>query len=374
VVSKLFGKDGAITRLASEYRLPADSLQCEIDDVVVIRSKSGRPLSDIRSSTDSREVGEAISVLLAKLHEDPNAELHCSLAGGRKTMGALLALALQLCARPGDRLYHVLVSEPFDRIPDFYYPSSRRRYHLFEGERLDSRKARVDLAEIPIIRLGAVAQSLGLGSGELARRAQRMEEAVIGCFRPPVMEIDRRVCALSAGKVHIVLPPREFALYCLYAGLRVQCVRCAANGRPGCERCQPTDQEIYDDHRANLLAAYRQCRPGGGERLARLLSDQTGREGARTDFDDWLRQTRSKLNRRLRAWAVSNPGLGTALIQRMRTSSSLKENRRGLCLSPNCIRFRNVDKDNFNVAKDAPKGRARSTVLGLTAPNLWTSG
>jgi len=207
VVASLLGTRGAIRRLASEYRLPPGSLQCTLDDVFVIRSRAGKPLSDIRSSADSRDAGDVMARLLADLHSDPNVEIRCSIAGGRKTMAALLALALQTCARPGDRLYHVLVSEPFERIPDFFYPPRSRRLHTVDGRTVDSCKARIDLAEVPMIRLGAVAESLGLGSEQLALRARKIEEATNRNFRPVAVEIDFERRALHCGGDAVRLPP-----------------------------------------------------------------------------------------------------------------------------------------------------------------------
>jgi CRISPR-associated protein (TIGR02584 family) len=245
VVSSLVGTQGAIHRLGAEYRLPSDTLRCTVDDVVVIRSRSGKPLPDIRSSADSRDAGEVIAKLLSELHSDAGAEIHCSIAGGRKTMAALLALALQTCARAGDRLYHVLVNEPFERIPDFFYPPRKRRRYRVGRATVDSSKARIDLAEVPLIRLGAVAESLGLGSEELALRARKIEEAANRSFQPAPVEIDFAERSLRFGAGTVRLPPQHFALYTLYAALRHRCASCRRLRRRACEACHPTDSEIF---------------------------------------------------------------------------------------------------------------------------------
>lgn len=49
-------------------------------------------------------------------------QLHASIAGGRKSQGALLALSMSLFARPGDRLSHVIVDDAFANRRDFFYP------------------------------------------------------------------------------------------------------------------------------------------------------------------------------------------------------------------------------------------------------------
>lgn len=38
-------------------------------------------------------------------------------------MGFALGYAMSLFGRPQDCLSHVLVSDPYERVPDFYYPT-----------------------------------------------------------------------------------------------------------------------------------------------------------------------------------------------------------------------------------------------------------
>lgn len=352
VMSTLPGKNGAIRRMAAEYRLPEGALLCDFSDVMVLRSRSGRPLQDIRSSEDSREAGEAIAELLHRLHSDANVHLHCSIAGGRKTMGALLALALQLCARPGDRLYHVLVNEPFERIPEFFYPPRRPRVYELDGRRVDSRLARIDLAEIPLIRLGAVAESLGFDGEDLARRAAAVEAAVMESVRAPHLLLDFSSCRVWIDDREVRLAPQEFALYALYASIRSACRPCARKGRAGCASCRVTDDEIFDDFREKLMRIYSRCRPASGSRLMKLLTDRSGSGDVREAFGEWLRQTRSRINRTLRRAGVIN--IGPCLVLQWRGSEDVPAsyNRRGLSLSPGFILLTNVGGEEINVGID----------------------
>ena len=92
-----------------------------------------------------------------ELTQEPSHELHVSIAGGRKTMGYYLGYALSLYGRPQDRLSHVLVSDPYETNRDFYYPTPYD--HPIHGSRgnkdvtVDARNARVELADIPFVRL-----------------------------------------------------------------------------------------------------------------------------------------------------------------------------------------------------------------------------
>jgi CRISPR-associated protein (TIGR02584 family) len=353
VVSSLVGSRGTIHRLVSDYRLP-NTIQCAYEDVFVIKSRSGKPLSDIRSSADSSDAGEYIAKVLAELHSDPAVEIHCSIAGGRKTMSALMALALQICARPGDRLYHVLVNEPFESIPDFYYPPRQRKLYSVDGKIADSRKARIDLAEVPMIRLGAVAESLGLGAEQLALRARKIEQAANRGFRPSPVDLDFKECELRFKTGAVRLPPQEFALYAVYAGLRRRCKACRRNRSQACKSCHPTDGEIFARYRPLLRAVYYLVRPSGGPRLMKMLEDADQKAENAQDFDEWLRQTRSRIGRGLRASGAGVPAL--AFISDSKDIAAEKGTRRGLRLPPDLIHFTNVGTGNPNVDLLATRG------------------
>lgn len=67
-------------------------------------------------------------------------------------MGALLRL-LTLSGRETDRLTHVLVNDPYDTLPDFFFPAqpggpipSRL------GAPVDPSDARIELADVPLVR------------------------------------------------------------------------------------------------------------------------------------------------------------------------------------------------------------------------------
>ena len=71
---------------------------------------------------------------LKKLTADQNTVLHCSLAGGRKTMSVYFAYALQFFGRTQDKLYHVLTQpQEFQDDVDFYYLLSQLRILSFSN-------------------------------------------------------------------------------------------------------------------------------------------------------------------------------------------------------------------------------------------------
>lgn len=142
-------------RLREDYGLPPIAFTPE--HIHVLRDAEGQPLDDIRTQADNTLAADFITETLRQLTEDPDSELHVSIAGGRKTMGYYLGYALSLYGRPQDRLSHVLVSDPYETNRKFYYPTPYEHpIYSKRGDKeitVDARQAQVDLADIPFVQL-----------------------------------------------------------------------------------------------------------------------------------------------------------------------------------------------------------------------------
>lgn len=115
-------------------------------------------LEDITTSEESAAAADLIMREVRKFTEDDSTTLIASVAGGRKTMGVLLAQCVSLLGRPRDRLCHVLVSRPFDSPemqPLFLFPEPGLK-HRFRGRLYRSESAAVELTEIPFVPFRAL--------------------------------------------------------------------------------------------------------------------------------------------------------------------------------------------------------------------------
>ena len=194
------------------------------DEVRVIARrdpKLGRsfPLEDIRTPADNEVAADFILEELRKITENADTRLVASLAGGRKTLGALLYAALSLLGRPQDRLTHVLVNDPFEDpglSPRFYFPTRPEtlHHHPRTGKVHRSVAAHVSLADVPFVRLRELFPKLlgrypGTFSGLVRAYGERIEE-ISG---PPEVALDDADLSMRVNGVRVVLAPREFALF-----------------------------------------------------------------------------------------------------------------------------------------------------------------
>jgi CRISPR-associated protein (TIGR02584 family) len=201
---------GWFQRLVADYGLP--KVRFREEDIHLIRRPDGSPLDDIRDDADNRLAADTIAELVRVLSDDPESEIHASIAGGRKTMGFFLGYAMSLFGRPQDRMSHVLVSEPFEFSPHFFYPTPRSHVIPRPGnpnEALDASIARVWLGDIPFVRMRSE-----LPRESLLRANVAFDEAVRSIqerITPSRVTITRASRSLQIGGQSISLKPTDLA-------------------------------------------------------------------------------------------------------------------------------------------------------------------
>jgi len=173
LIKKNLIETGRFKEFCKEFNLNKDILND--DSIVVIKDQKGSALDDIRKVADNEILGDFITNFIKDKARDEKTRLHCSLAGGRKTMSFYLGSALQLFGRPWDRLYHVLVTPEFESNPDFYYKPKKDKILTSlnpPAKPLHTKDAEIFLAELPFIRLRGKLSLDGKGFKELVEEGQ----------------------------------------------------------------------------------------------------------------------------------------------------------------------------------------------------------
>jgi len=154
-----------IKQLCAEYSLPVPTL--DHNDIIVVKDREGRPISDIRNTEDQSSMADSITSVMRELSRDDNTAVHASIAGGRKSMSFYMGYIFSIFARPFDKLSHVLVSPEFESS-GFWYTTKKSHRFIARTDRvtgetieLDAKDAIIELAEIPFLRLNSVLSKQG---------------------------------------------------------------------------------------------------------------------------------------------------------------------------------------------------------------------
>ncbi len=111
-------------------------------------------LEDIATSAHNDAAADFIMRELRGFTENPETSVLASIAGGRKTMSALLMSCMSLLGRRQDRVLHVLVNSPYDTPvePQFLFPEKGVKYKTRTGESIAVRPE-IELIDVPFVRM-----------------------------------------------------------------------------------------------------------------------------------------------------------------------------------------------------------------------------
>jgi len=241
LAEKALFERGILKNLTDEYDLPPIATK---DISFIIPSDcSGNLLEDIRDETENEAMGDLITSFIREKTKDPSSKLHCSIAGGRKTMSFYLGAALQLFGRPWDKLYHVLVTPEFESNPEFFYKPKRNRVITppnpllpqeggVKEKPLHTKDAVITLAELPFIRLRDKVSLDGKGFKKLVEEGQKeIDMATI----QPELRIDFSGRTVNIGQKKIKLTPLHLMIYAAY--LKRKLHHCKFPQRQYCRDC-----------------------------------------------------------------------------------------------------------------------------------------
>jgi CRISPR-associated protein (TIGR02584 family) len=182
-----------------------------------------RELDDISTLAGNAAAAEVILDEVRRLTANDDIRMIASLAGGRKTMGALLHAAVSLLGRRQDRLTHILVNDPFDQgglRPKFFFPGQPGGDHklrLPDGTDRTIRNADavLQLADVPFAPLNYLFREyigrLPGGFAELVRTASGLVQELA---EPITIELDTEKWVVTFDGVPVHLTGRDIPLFC----------------------------------------------------------------------------------------------------------------------------------------------------------------
>lgn len=220
-------KTGKFWQFCKDFAIDSQKINFSENNIFLLKASDGNTLSDIRFIEDNQVAANQICEIVSQLTKDLNSKLHASVAGGRKSMGILLTAAMQLFGRPQDELSHVLVNEEFETNSEFYYiPPIAQELEVkdFQGNKIKSistKDARIDLADIPFIRLRGVISSWlnqsGVNYSEFVKKAQEDLDLLQSVNE---LRLDLQHYTVTVENRSAILTPREFFIYLFFAQLR----------------------------------------------------------------------------------------------------------------------------------------------------------
>lgn len=162
IENMLFGEDKGWERLktalASEKIKIDKKLLFGLGSIVSpLSADRNSELEDIASTEENSLAADFFLETLRKYTERPDTQVYASIAGGRKTMSALMLSCMSLLGREDDHVLHVLVNPPFDGYmePTFLFPEANVKYKQPKGDKksYSSKDANIELIDLPFVKM-----------------------------------------------------------------------------------------------------------------------------------------------------------------------------------------------------------------------------
>jgi CRISPR-associated protein (TIGR02584 family) len=199
-------KKAMIFNLYNTYKLATEILPSV--KKIILKDDAEIPLEDVRTPGENLQAARQIINFIRRQTSDPHTALHCSIAGGRKTMSAYLALAMNLFGRKQDHLSHVLVSPAkVEDNKEFFFPEP--------GDAAN----RIELTDIPYIHLRTgLSKYFGNMENIEFEDLLRLTNSEIEDWQKEIkaqLNVDQHILFVQWGNHHYEVPisPKNFTIY-----------------------------------------------------------------------------------------------------------------------------------------------------------------
>ncbi len=160
--------------------------------------------SDISSAEENEQAADFILKVIRQYTEDSDTQIIASIAGGRKTMSALMLSCMSLLGREQDRVCHVLANDDYIfSNKDFLYPKNKK----------EEKAAQIILSDIPFVRVrGLYAEKRGEAPTSYSAMVRLFHHAAPPAINYPKIEIDLAKGKIFADDEDLKLSPCQFVL------------------------------------------------------------------------------------------------------------------------------------------------------------------
>jgi CRISPR-associated protein (TIGR02584 family) len=232
----LFGEN-KLSELEQELAVTSGYFQLTMQDVIVFHDENGYEMADLLKTEDNQQARAQTSEVVKALTEDPDVRLTATVAGGRKTMGALMALSFQLYGRKQDELIHIIPHEEKMNDPSWFFPAKS-----------EVQKQELMVSHVPVIRVGRyLSQDLNLSVDDLMKRVQ---DSLIDLSPIQFLKIAKNTFQVNDGPC-FSLQPREAALFRFL--LRQRSISDCEDDCMGCPACSFSNIELFEAFGTGIL-------------------------------------------------------------------------------------------------------------------------
>lgn len=287
-----------IEHLKTHHKLP--DFKFELSHILLMQDSNGVAVLNGRDEDDQQSIADSITRIVAEFTADKDCRIHASIAGGRKTMAFYMGYAMSIFGREQDIISHVFVSKDFEFSEQFFFPTLNDNYIVKHDKVLNTKDAKVTLAEIPFVRMQNMLDQSFLNRIESKSFSKTV--ALLNEYKSEKVEaiISSKDKFILVNGVKIKLPPKELAFYIWLSQLpsrKIDIDRGFCDNPQHSASYLKTYSMIAGDSR--VFASFNVDREEVEEHTVESLSKLPGLKPLEKQ---WLQQARSKINSQFKQW------------------------------------------------------------------------
>lgn len=340
---------GKLEELERKLKLPKNTIPFTKNDIKIFCDDNNNPLSDIRTTEDNNNSFNILHDEFKRWTKDRKTRITATVAGGRKTMSAQMALTFQLFGRKRDELFHIIVpnNELTERKKNNDNTINYHKTWFYPNNPKDPSE-KLDVSILPVLRVGRYfSKDLNLPAGELYTRLQ--EEII---EKGPIEELIIKGNKLISENEILTLPPYEMSLFNCFINKRINST-CDSICR-GCENCYIRHGELgalfftlmRDEHKKlyNSNSGHFEKSEINRANLKKRINSsyRAEKELAEKEVYDKIDQINSKLKSKIKKSNISNRFKKGIMIKSEEFEEDSKMKWIGVSIDPLIVKYENL--------------------------------
>ncbi len=280
LLMKLLFEERQLDALCDALGMEKGEIALDEKDIILLKRDNEAILDDVRE-TDDYDSMSALFDVVKQYTDDPKTRVTATVAGGRKTMSAMMALALQLYGREHDELIHILAPDEKMKFGSTWY---------FPDDPADPEQ-KLEVSHFPILRIGRyLGAELRLPPNVLLNKLQ---EKIID--QAPITELRIVGDTFIAEGESFKLPPQSAAFLRSIIKRRIEAS--CSNNCPGCKICAADRLRLADEIPSHYLPEYGKVKGTSSEtyKSQRVKILATKNPGDVINIDEQLSRLRKKI-------------------------------------------------------------------------------
>ncbi len=233
IIKNLFERN-ILNKMEKELKINSGGYNFSKKDIITIKDTKGVEINDARLSSDNMNSMNVIFDVMKKYTNDNTCDITASIAGGRKSMSAMMSLSFQMLGRENDELLHIIA--PNEKMYDGLLNNDPNKWYYPKNPK--NKDEQLDVSIVPTLKIGNFLPISNEGSFE--QILHKYQNFLID--KAPLESLTIKYNIFSSGDESFKIQPMyaSYLRYFIKNRINANCLESC----DGCEECFVSFEDI----------------------------------------------------------------------------------------------------------------------------------